>query len=430
MVDACLSIAVLGSTGSVGEQSLAVVRENPSYFSVYALSAGRNIELLAKQIAEFHPSLVCVADEELRGQLLQLLKSSASERLPEVLCGDDGLSELVAAPELTAVVVGISGFAAFRPVISALEHGKHLALANKECLVAGGDFFLKAAARSSSLVIPVDSEHNSIFQCLARRGLDEPIRRIILTASGGPFFRNPLSELSEVTPEMAVRHPRWNMGARISVDSATLMNKALEVIEASVLFQLSSEKIEVLIHPESIVHGLVEYDDGTTLAALYEPDMRVPIAYAMKTLREHVFGASFLDQQKPVRSGNQWLDLAKKETLHFSQPDPERFPAIPLAYRAIDFGRGAGAVFNAADEVAVNAFLRQEIGFLDILPVVTATLHAYIDSEIPPLEISGIPEVNFVDSWGRKFASEQVAGLQGRTFRKESNIGVGRASDT
>lgn len=430
-----LCIAVLGSTGSIGEQTLGVVRQNPESFDVLALTAGRNIDKLIPQIKEFSPKCVLLGEEALLPTLKELLSREGIAIPPVILSGSMGYEEVISRPELHAVVVGISGFAAFDPVLSALHHGKHLALANKECMVAGAEVFTSAAAETHSLILPVDSEHNSIYQCMNRRGLKEPIRRITLTASGGPFFRRSLAELDDVTPELAVRHPRWNMGAKISVDSATLMNKALEVMEAAVLFDLTPEQIQVLIHPESIIHGMVEYCDGTTLAALYEPDMRVPICYALKSIREHVFrkkSGGIPVESFAMKSGGSLLDLSQKHTLTFFKPDPLRFPAVELAYKAIRFGKGAGAVLNAANEIAVSAFLDEEIRFIDILAVVIRTLDAYTSPQNQPRTIGTMEDVNFVDSWGRKYASQEVVALRSareRLSHKPDRSGFGSASE-
>ncbi len=405
-----IELSILGSTGSIGCQTFDVVRENPATFSVIAISAGRNVELAAKQVEEFRPRLVSLQDEESASRLVELLKGKLSRSdLPEVDFGDAGIRRVVSS-SAQIISVGISGFAAFAPVLYALECGKHLALANKECFVAGQELFRRHVERSASIVVPVDSEHNSIYQCLLRRGRRETVRRIVLTASGGPFLNTPIRDLADVTPEMAVRHPRWSMGAKISVDSATLMNKALEVIEAAVLFQLPPEKVEVLIHPESVVHGLVEYEEGTVLAALYEPDMKVPIAYAMKLLAEAVSGGSQDSLERNVRSGHSLLNLGGTSgagrSLRFLHPDEQKFPALGLAYQALQLGTGAGAVLNAANEVAVSAFLAGKIRFPDIVPIAGRSLAAYKDSSIASAGISNFSDIILVDSWGRKFASE------------------------
>lgn len=402
------NLAILGSTGSVGSQSLEVLRHNPGMFKVEVLAAGRNIEVLAAQVEELKPRTVVVSDEDSRQKFAATPAGRSFLQCGRVLTGPAGLSEAVTLPEVDAVVVAITGFAAFQPLIDALRAGKHLAVANKECFVAGGRILQAAMAASDSLVVPVDSEHSSVYQCLSRRGSPEAVRRVIITASGGPFLDTPLEQLSSVTPEMAVRHPRWNMGKKISVDSATLMNKGLEVIEASVLFALPPDQIEVLINPQSIVHGLVEYDDGTTLAALYMPDMKVPIAYALKVIAARASGLPSGASLPAMASGHSLLDLARLGTLRFLDPDPERFPALPLCYRALAIGDGAEAVLSAANEVAVAAFLDGQIGYGEIVPAVDAAVTAW-ESAKHAHSMREISDVILVDSWGRKFASELLA---------------------
>ena len=394
------SIAILGSTGSIGTQTLAVVREERTPIPVVALAAGKNIDLLIEQIVEFRPFTVSVensdAAERLRSEL------SARGLTPKILFGDEGVCEVATHRDAHTVVAAMTGFAALNPVLAAIAAGKHIAVANKECLVAGGELIRAALKRSSSAIVPVDSEHSSIFQCLRRRGLDSPVRRIILTASGGPFLKATPAELAAVTPAQAIKHPRWKMGAKISVDSATLMNKGLEVIEAAVLFSLPGEQIEVLIHPESVIHGLVEYGEGSVIAALFETDMRVPIAFALQYLRSE--DPNRAPGAATYRSGVAPLDLAKRGSLTFATPDLSRFPALGLAYKALQMGGLAPAVLNAANEVAVAAFLSEQIGFLAIPDLVAKTL-----SDFPNQPLVGIDSILGADSWGRERASKYLA---------------------
>jgi len=381
-------VCILGSTGSIGRQTLDVIRANPAAFEVSSLAAGQNLELLIEQIREFKVSEVSVANE----RLAEELKKTRFDWSLSVRFGREGAIGLAEHASSDIVMGAIVGFEGLFPILAAVKAGKNVALANKECLVAAGSLLKSEAARSGAKLIPVDSEHSSIYQCLNRRGLNENVRRVILTASGGPFLHTSGEELARVDASAAVKHPRWAMGAKISVDSATLMNKGLEVIEAAVLFDLPPEKIEVLIHPESVVHGLVEYWEGTMLAALFTTDMRVPIAYALKTL-------SGLEAK--IDSRVSFLDLAKERTLSFYSPDGLRFPALGICYRALREGGNAPAVLNAANEIAVESFLRNEIKFLEIPSVVEESLKQVEFNE--PKEIN---DVVWADTEARKTASK------------------------
>jgi 1-deoxy-D-xylulose-5-phosphate reductoisomerase len=367
-------LAVLGSTGSIGRQTLDVVRSNPGRFHIAALSARANVALLLEQINEFQPELAVVGDETAAAELRQ----AVGGRL-RVESGRGGLCAAASLEGVHTVVDAVVGFEGLFPALAAISSGKDLALANKESLAAGGPLLREALAHSSSELFPVDSEHSSIYQCLNRRGRPESVRRVFLTASGGPFLHLPLEQFADVRPEDAIRHPRWNMGPKISVDSATLMNKGLEVIEASMLFQLPGEKIHVLIHPESVVHGLVEYDEGTQLAALFSTDMRVPIAYALKC-------ASSSGSAVSLSSGVSFLDLAAQGTLHFFAPDMKRFPALALCYQALEEGGTAPAVLNAANEIAVENFLHRQLPFSAIVQVVERTLQVHEVRKIKCIE--------------------------------------------
>ena len=387
------NISILGSTGSIGTQTLQVVRANPGAFKVVCISGGSNTELLRKQANEFRPELVVAGDEaaarELSGDLPQG---------PEIAWGRSGLEQAVLHSSVRSVVSAIAGYEGLFPLLAALKAGKSVALANKEPLAAAGPLVKRAAAASGAEIIPVDSEHSSIFQCLARRGMSETPRRIILTASGGPFLHLPLSDFAKVTPEDAVKHPNWSMGKKISVDSATLMNKGLEVIEAAVLFDLPARQIEVVIHPESIVHGLVEYSEGTMLAAMFTADMRIPISYAMKRLLgSSNAGFSAVD----CSSGANFLDLAARGSLNFIKPDIERFPALRLCYQALEQGGTAPCILSAANEIAVGAFLKGKVTFSAIPQLVEGVLN-----HCPAGGIEGIEDVITADALAREQASK------------------------
>ena len=398
------SVAILGSTGSIGTQTLDVIRRESARLSVVALAAGRNLDLLIRQILEFRPLAVSVESEESAANLRAQLAELSLPSIPEIGWGAEGLRLVATHPAAHTVVAALTGFAALEPVLAAIAAEKHIAIANKECLVAAGGLIRAALSRSRSMVVPVDSEHSSIFQCLRRRGLDGEVTRVVLTASGGPFLHASNEQLEAVTPDQAIKHPRWKMGAKISVDSATLMNKGLEVIEAAVLFELPPERIEVLIHPESIVHGLVEYGEGSVIAAMFETDMRVPIAFALQYL--HSSDPRHRPGDVTFRSGVVGLDLARRGTLSFSKPDLQRFPALGLAYDALAQGGLSPTVLNAANEVAVDAFLSEKIGFLGIARVVAKTL-----SDFPNQPLEGIDSILQADAWGREVASNYLSGF-------------------
>ncbi|HET98367.1 MAG TPA: 1-deoxy-D-xylulose-5-phosphate reductoisomerase [Desulfurivibrio alkaliphilus] len=351
------NISLLGSTGSIGCNVLEVVRHYPGRFRVVGMAAGNNIKLLRDQIEAFHPLLVSVADESLVGDLIQSLPRGWGER---VLVGRSGNEEVARLPEADLVVSAIVGAAGLTPTMAAIEAGKDIALANKETLVMAGDLVMSAVARQGVQLLPIDSEHNAIAQAL-EAGRHQDIHRLILTASGGPFRATAARELWEVTPEQALSHPNWSMGRKISIDSATLMNKGLEVIEAHCLFGVPVEQIEVLVHPQSIVHSMVEFIDGSVVAQMGIPDMRIPIVYA-------------LSYPERLRLGLPRLNLSKCGDLSFSPPDFERFPALQLAYKACKRGGTMPAALNAANEVAVEAFLSGKIRFPEIALVVAETL--------------------------------------------------------
>ncbi len=357
-------LVVLGSTGSIGRQTLDVVRALPEHFKVIGLSAGRNVDLLTTQVSEFRPRFVnLLSSEESDGRVLRSLASQGCEFL--------SLEELARLPEADIVVVATSGTAGLGATLAAVEAGKHVALANKESLVVAGEIIMAAVTRSGARILPVDSEHSAIWQCLA--GEKQAPRRIILTASGGPFRDCSLEEMAGITPERALRHPSWQMGKKVTIDSATLMNKGLEVIEAHWLFGMPYENITVMIHPHSIVHSMVEFIDGSVKAQLGRPDMRLPIQYALS------YPDRFTNAELPA------IDWANFTGLSFEPPDIERFPCLRLA---IEVGKRGGtwpAALCAADEVAVEMFLDGRLRFIDIPALIEDTLKRHCDIEQPSI---------------------------------------------
>jgi 1-deoxy-D-xylulose-5-phosphate reductoisomerase len=353
-----IGVAVLGSTGSIGESTLDVLRQHPDRFRVVALSAHRNVERLRAQCLEFKPLCAAIADESLASALQQQLRAAGLST--EVLAGAQGAVTIAALPEAPYVMAAIVGAAGLASTLAAARAGKRLMIANKEALVMAGTLVLEAAAHSGARIIPIDSEHNAIFQCLPAAAslgqMPAGVRRILLTASGGPFRDWSVDALRNVTPEQACAHPVWSMGRKISVDSATLMNKGLELIEACLLFGVPAAQVEVLIHRQSVIHSLVEYVDGSVLAQLGSPDMRTPIAQA-------------LAWPGRLASGVQFLDLLQVAQLDFAPPDLRRFPCLGLAMQAARAGGEMPAVLNAANEVAVAAFLEGHLNF-DGIPVV------------------------------------------------------------
>ncbi len=355
MADHPHRIALLGSTGSIGEQTLAVVRAWPESFEVAVMTACNNWQRLAAQAREFMPDSVVIANREYYTPLCDALAD-----LPiKVWAGDDAVAQIVQGGGIDTVVNAIVGYAGLEPTVAALGAGHKVALANKESLVVAGALLMRMSADNNAPIIPVDSEHSAVFQCLL--GEVSPVRRLILTASGGPFLDTPAAELAGVTPEQALRHPNWAMGPKITVDSATMMNKGFEVIEAHWFFGVAPERIDVLIHPQSAVHSMVEFADGSVKAQLGTPDMRLPIQYAL----------TFPERWEIA---GEKINFAACGGLTFREPDHERFPALGLAYGALRSGGNAGAVLNAANEVAVGAFLAGRIGFCDIPRVIEHTL--------------------------------------------------------
>ncbi|MEJ2699321.1 MAG: 1-deoxy-D-xylulose-5-phosphate reductoisomerase [Desulfuromonadales bacterium] len=375
------NLAILGSTGSIGVSTLEIVDAFPDRYRVVALTGGNNLSRLEEQVRRFRPLAVAV----LRPQDARALKRSLGSGAPEIFAGVEGLIACATHPEAHMVVSAIVGAAGLVPTLAAIEAGKDVALANKETLVAAGALVMEAVRRKAVRLFPVDSEHSAIFQSLQghRR---EDVKRLILTASGGPFREKSLAELRRVTPGEALAHPNWNMGRKITIDSATMMNKGLEVIEARWLFDLPQERIDVHIHPQSIVHSMVEYVDGAVIAQLGIPDMKTPIAYALSH-----------PERLPLPLPG--LDLCSLGSLTFEAPDAERFPCLSLAYQALQAGGSAAAVLNAANEVAVEAFLRGEIAFLDIPAIIRATLDEH---KVEPFR--HIDEVLRADRWSRTTA--------------------------
>lgn len=363
MASSTQGIVVLGSTGSIGRSTLDVLSRHPDRYRVMALTANRNVELLADQCARHDARYAVVSDTGREADLRRALAARGSDS--RVLAGPEGLEEVVGLAEADTVMAAIVGAAGLPSALSAARQGKRLLLANKESMVIAGPLFASAARERGATIIPVDSEHNALFQALPSGfGRDlgaEGVEALILTASGGPFRHLDLPALQQVTPEQACAHPNWDMGRKISVDSATLMNKGLEVIEARWLFHVRPEQIRVVIHPQSIVHSMVSYRDGSVLAQLGMPDMRTPIAHA-------------LGWPDRIESGVERLDLTRMGTLEFAEPDTERFPCLSLAFRALEAGGSAPVTLNAANEIAVEAFLEHRIGFMDIPRVIEGTL--------------------------------------------------------
>jgi 1-deoxy-D-xylulose-5-phosphate reductoisomerase len=383
-------LAILGSTGSIGRSALAVVDAHPSRLRVVALAAGDNAALMAEQVRRYRPAIAAMATDEAAGRL----RAACGPDAPvTVVGGVDGLTAAATCPGADIVICASSGTAGLDAVLAAIDAGKTIALANKEVLVMGGALVTDAARRRGVALLPVDSEHNAIHQCLHGRSHAE-IRRLILTASGGPFRELTIEELEHVGPEAALRHPTWQMGRKITVDSATLMNKGLEVIEAYWLFGVGADRIDVLIHPQSIVHSMVELRDGSVIAQLGVTDMRLPIQYA----------CSYPDRWEAALPP---LDLTRAGALDFQAPDYERFPCLGLAYRALREGGTLPVVLNAANEVAVEAFLDGKLGFAAIPLVIERTMNAHQVERVSSLDV-----VRRLDGWARDHAREMARELE------------------
>jgi len=389
------AITVLGATGSIGVSTLDVIARHPDKYSVFALTAHRQIEKLAGQCLQFKPTYAVVADDGAAVALQALLSAQGSTT--EVLFGREALCAVSSAEGVDTVMAAIVGAAGLEPTLAAVRAGKKILLANKEALVMAGGLFMQAVAASGSVLLPIDSEHNAIFQCLPSdfKNTDKGgVKKLLLSASGGPFRGRTLEQMRAVTPDQACAHPNWSMGRKISVDSATLMNKGLELIEACWLFNVAASQVEVVVHPQSIIHSLVQYIDGSVLAQLGNPDMRTPIAHA-------------LAWPSRIESGVADLDLFSIAQLNFEKPDLTSFPCLAVASAAAREGRDAAAILNAANEIAVQAFLDERIGFTQIAEVVSHTLNSLALTEPDSLEA-----VQESDRRGRAVSSDYITRVQ------------------
>ena len=384
-------IAVLGSTGSVGVSTLEVLSLHPEQYSVYALTANTNVDVMTSQCLKMQPEIAVMVNEEAAIQLQQILANKVNT---QVLAGEQALVELVQSTEIDSVMVAIVGAIGLLPSLTAVEQGKQVLIANKEPLVMAGELFMQTAKKTGAIILPIDSEHNAIFQCLPHPfERKQDIRRLILTASGGPFRGRSWDSLINITPAEAIAHPNWSMGPKISVDSATMMNKGLELIEASHLFGMSSDRIDILIHPQSIIHSLVEYLDGSQLAQLGSPDMKIPIAHA-------------LAWPTRIDSGAKSLDLIAAGSLQFEAPDMQQIPCLRLARQVAEVGGSAPAVMNAANEIAVDQFIKQNISFTHIPELIDKVLQSMTNEPV-----SNIDQMVELDNLARKTALSVVQSL-------------------
>lgn len=384
-------ITVLGSTGSIGLNALEVIERSPEKYRAIALTAGRNVELLEKQIEQFRPVGVAVLEEDLADTLRTRLDKNAAT---EVLSGTEGFVHLATLEQVDTVISAMTGAAGLVPTYAAIEAGKNIALANKETLVMAGPLIVDEAKKQGISILPIDSEHSAVLQSLQGHPRED-VRRIILTASGGPFRNFSLEDMEKVTPGQALNHPTWNMGKKISIDSATLMNKGLEAIEAKWLFDLRMDQISILIHPQSIIHSMVEYRDGSIIAQMGIPHMITPISYALsypRHMETHLVS----------------LQLDEIGTLTFQKPDSNKFPCLGLALQAGEIGGSMPAVMNGANEIAVDAFLNGKIGFLQIPELIKKTMEVHTPSPIDSIE-----KVMEADSWARNMAGEQLRTIAG-----------------
>jgi 1-deoxy-D-xylulose-5-phosphate reductoisomerase len=391
------NVTILGSTGTIGLQTLDVIARHANEYKVFALAANSNVDALLKQCLEFQPTFAVLLDENAAQDLREKLKVHSNKT--EVLSGMRGLEQVSSYANVDIVMAAIVGAAGLKPAMAAAHAGKRILLANKETLVMAGSLFMQAVKAGGATLLPIDSEHNAIFQVMPPGGAwilpcggieNQGIKKIILTASGGPFRQYSQQQLESVTPELALKHPNWVMGAKITIDSATLMNKGLEVIEAHWLFNAKPEQIEVVVHPQSIIHSMVEYIDGSILAQLGNPDMRTPIAYA-------------LAYPNRIESGVSSLNLLEIAKLEFEAPDLKRFPCLQLAYDALNIGGTAPAILNAVNEVAVAAFLNKQIHFLDIAKLIAKALDSIQSAPVTSLE-----QLITVDNEARIFAQESL----------------------
>jgi 1-deoxy-D-xylulose-5-phosphate reductoisomerase len=383
-------LSILGSTGSIGTNVLNIVAMFPQEFDVKALAAGKNVELLARQIEQFHPDVVAVFDEQRAQELKDHLPPGTAV---DVIYGDDGYRAAAAHAAADMTVTALVGAAGLQPTLAAIDAGKTIALANKETLVMAGDHVIKAAAAKGVAILPIDSEHSAIFQCLQGQR-QEDVDKILLTASGGPFLNKPKAEFKDITIEDALNHPNWQMGRKITIDSATLMNKGLEVLEARCLFGISHQMIEVVIHPQSVIHSMVAYKDGSVIAQLGIPDMKGAIAYALSYPQR-------LPLQQPLPQFN------AHQTLTFQEPDLKKFPCLAMAFEACEAGGTLPSVLNAANEVAVHAFLDRQIKFVDIVTVIRQTIDRH-----PVISDPELSEIMAADQWAREGAQEVIEDLK------------------
>jgi 1-deoxy-D-xylulose-5-phosphate reductoisomerase len=388
-------IAILGSTGSIGRQTLAVVESMPDRFSVVALAAGNNLADLTRQIVAHRPQLVSVANAQLASELTTLLRDANLAHLPEIQHGGGGMMAVATHPDTVTVVSAAVGVVGLESTYAAIRAGKHIALSNKEVLVAAGEIVLAAVRAANVELLPVDSEHNAIHQCL-RAGTRAEVKRLVLTASGGPFRRTPLADMAAATPDQALAHPNWRMGKRITVDSATLVNKGFEVIEAHWLFDMRPDQIDVVIHPQSTIHSMVEFVDGSILAQLGPTDMRMPIQYA-------------LTYPERAASNEVVLDWATLRRLDFEKVSARRFPCLRLAREALRKKGAYPCAFNAADEVAVEAFLDKNLPFSGIAEVIERVL-----TRVPRMKLATVSDVLAADADARRMAREEVARLSAK----------------
>ena len=376
-------IAILGSTGSIGTQALKVIEEHPDLYEAYALTANNQVELLAEQARKFMPAAVVIANEAKYLQLKEMLAD-----LPiQVYAGADALCEIVEAKPIDVVLASMVGYAGLRPTMNAIRAGKAIALANKETLVVAGELINALAQQYKTPILPVDSEHSAIFQCLEP---NNALEKVILTASGGPFRKFTMEQLQHVTKEQALKHPNWEMGAKITIDSATMMNKGFEVIEAKWLFGVRPDQIEVVVHPQSIIHSMVQYEDGAVKAQLGMPDMRLPIQYAFS-------------YPQRIKASFDRLDFSKMTELTFEQPDTNRFRCLALAYEALHQGGNMACIVNAANEVVVSAFLKDRISFLRMREVIEASM-----TKVPFIQTPTYEDYVATDAEARRIAESLI----------------------
>ena len=376
-------IAILGSTGSIGTQALQVIEEHPDLYEAYALTANNQVELLAEQARKFMPAAVVIANETKYLQLKEMLAD-----LPiQVYAGADALCEIVEAKPIDVVLASMVGYAGLRPTMNAIKAGKAIALANKETLVVAGELINALAQQYHTPILPVDSEHSAIFQCLEP---DNALEKVILTASGGPFRTFSMEQLQHVTREQALKHPNWDMGAKITIDSATMMNKGFEVIEAKWLFGVRPDQIEVVVHPQSVIHSMVQYEDGAVKAQLGMPDMRLPIQYAFS-------------YPQRIKASFDRLDFSKMTELTFEQPDMNRFRCLALAYEALNRGGNMACIVNAANEVVVSAFLKERISFLRMSEVIEQSM-----AKVPFIQTPTYEDYVATDAEARRIAESLI----------------------